>query len=171
MQAPRLKMQGLQPIVFFEFIAKERLTLEHSCEANCILLHCPETNGLRQLVNATGVNYYSAYSKNNNTGKNIHSLDYLTTVGKRDEDEPVGAGFHCRQRDLILRGGRRTVRDLFGEAKFHKRPRRLPENPRRSGGRDERSADHWAGLEHRGFLGFRRLEQRGTGSCLEKRIW
>jgi hypothetical protein len=51
---------------------KERFTVGDYLESNCILLHCPEVNGLRQLVNVSGVDYYSTYSNETYVGKHIN---------------------------------------------------------------------------------------------------
>ncbi|XP_011503241.1 PREDICTED: uncharacterized protein LOC105366481 [Ceratosolen solmsi marchali] len=60
-------------------ISKLRLTGNDFWEPNCILLHCPELNGLHQLVNISGVDYYSTYS-NETYGGNV-SLNCIANIG------------------------------------------------------------------------------------------
>ncbi|XP_014205630.1 uncharacterized protein LOC106637377 [Copidosoma floridanum] len=50
-----------------------------SNEANCLLLRCPESVGIPQLMNVTGVDYYSAYP-NNRRAENL-SVICVENVG------------------------------------------------------------------------------------------
>ncbi|XP_058796544.1 uncharacterized protein LOC131667252 [Phymastichus coffea] len=57
-----------------------RLPSNNSDEiTNCVLLHCPETSGFRQLLNVTGIDYYSAYSRRAYSGN--HTLTCVRSVG------------------------------------------------------------------------------------------
>ncbi|XP_001607627.1 uncharacterized protein LOC100123865 [Nasonia vitripennis] len=76
--------------------------------ANCVLLDCPETKGLRQLVNVTGVDYYSAYPDAEYKGN--ESLSCIEKVGLfslvLDKTNFTNARDNCRK--MIHFPGRST---------------------------------------------------------------
>ncbi|OXU21992.1 hypothetical protein TSAR_016563 [Trichomalopsis sarcophagae] len=76
--------------------------------ANCVLLDCPETKGLRQLVNVTGVDYYSAYPdaeyKGNESLSCIEKIGLFSLV--LDRTNFTNARDNCRK--MIHFPGRRT---------------------------------------------------------------